>query len=134
MDLDNGKVDELVKTAKGVKSGNRLSAIKELGELNARNASDVLLEILRNDVPDVQCAAAVALAKIAGVKALNQIEGLLDNQNWHLREAAVKAIGIMEATQMLERVETMKNDRAWGVRVAAEEVSRKLGAVKTREQ
>jgi putative membrane-bound dehydrogenase-like protein len=96
----------------------RAQAARTLGDLRAEGATDSLVHLLQDDSPRVQAAAAVAVAKTGGKKAVKPLVALLkrnNNDDVYIRNAAVHGLQLADD---IDRVLQYANDESAAVRLA----------------
>jgi HEAT repeat protein len=99
----------------GLKSGElnvvRYSA-EILGEIQAKEATDLLIPMLTNDEVKIRRSAAYALRKTKDVKAMKvMLDGLNDN-DLYVRRSIIKGLGAMNCTEAKPILKKMKKDES----------------------
>lgn len=82
-------------------------------------------DCLQSEEWTIRMAAIHVLAK--NKNAAGQIVAALNDKQWQVRAAAVKALGEMQCYPAKEKISQMQNDESKGVRIAVEKAIQKLG-------
>jgi len=72
--------------------GDRVTAIRKLGDLGDENALVPLVMALRDTDPQVRESAMDGLSRLGGVNVIRALEGCLNDENVDVRDAAEKAL------------------------------------------
>jgi hypothetical protein len=112
----------------------RREAVGRLGALGDPKAVPHLLEALSDPEPYVRREAATALGRLHDPRAIPRLGALAtDSEDECLRRSAVEALGEIGAPAARTPLEAALNDRALGVRWAAEAALRRLSSEQAQE-
>ena len=89
-------------------------------------AAAAILEVARDEDPNVRAAAAEALAG-AGTTAIQPLIGLASDPVWYVRAHAARSIGAHGRLRLARFVTPLLADRSWWTRAAAKEALERFG-------
>jgi HEAT repeat protein/uncharacterized membrane protein YraQ (UPF0718 family) len=107
----------LMKAAKSGDRRVRLAAISTLGAIGDKQATPLLLDLLRKEADlNVQEGVLISLGRIADPKALTPVIKKLSSKDWSIRAAAAFALGRIGDTRAVAGLMTLLDDEAEKVR------------------
>ncbi len=81
-----------------------------LGEIQAKEATDLLVPMLANDEVKIRRSAAYALRKINDEKAKKVMIDCLDDKDLYVRRSAIKGLGTMNCAEAKSVLKNMKKE------------------------
>lgn len=114
----------------------RVKAIENLGKFKSATVIDALRDLLSDKDPNVQAVAIISLARTGAndEKTIKYVMRCLRSKDRVVREACCLGLGVMKATQAIEKlVDLWRNDIISNVREAALVALRNIGGQKAEE-
>jgi hypothetical protein len=105
----------------------RLAAIELLGWHRAPEATRLLLDLAREEDPEVRVRAVKAAAAIGDPRCLATFHALLADPSPEVRGHAARGLGLLGGPDSVPRLRPLLQDRDWGVRYEAAAALAELG-------
>ncbi len=106
----------------------RVSALDELRNLGAGEATPLLVRALADRLPEVRAAAAEVAGELRAFEVLDVLVGRLSDRSPAVRSAAVRALGVMRARDAVGPASRLLADSVAEVRVAAVQALGEIGS------